>query len=89
MPLLDDLQAFVEEAHAARGVIGTIDWRMVADVIAVKMALAAQDGGITSWTWGGRTVTKSYGELKNLYDLALAMANRQRGGIETQPIFFA
>lgn len=88
MALADDLQLFIDEANAARGALTTLDWRLVAEVIAARMALAAQDGGITSWTWGGRTVTKSYSDLRNLYELALMMANRQLGGVETQPIMF-
>lgn len=86
--LYDDLKDFLDEIREAQGEITTLDWRLVADAIAAKMAIAASEGGVTSWSFGGRTVTKSLSELRHLHAIALAQANRQRGGLDYMPLRF-
>jgi len=72
-------------------VVGSLDltWSEFAVYLKGKMMEAAINGGITSYTINGRTVTKDAQWWKTAYEYAQRQANVDDcGGVDVQPIYF-
>jgi hypothetical protein len=82
---LEALQTSVETSSDAL----RVTWRQRADAIAVRMMEAENNGGITSYTINGRTVTKSIEWLTNQHKYAISQANIEEcGGVDSVGITF-
>ena len=73
------------------GVAGSLDltWSEFAVYLRGKMMEAAINGGITSYTVNGRTISKDLRWWQDAHQYALSQANTETsGGVDIQPIYF-
>lgn len=82
-----DLNAINTEIMEARSQLSA-SWNDFAIYCKAKMMEAAMNGGISSYSIGGRSVTKSLDAWQTWHRYAMAQANNEQGGVQMQDIYF-
>lgn len=65
-----------------------VSWRDFAMYCKAKMMEAAIQGGVSSYSIGGRSVTKSLDQWERWHRYAMAQANNEDGGVQMQDLSF-
>ena len=83
-----NVDALTTEISGVAGALA-LSWSEFAAYLKGKMMEAAVNGGVTSYTINGRTVTKDLRWWQDAHQYALSQANTENsGGVYIQPIYF-
>lgn len=83
-----ELEALQSSAEAVSDGL-RITWRQQARAIQAQMLKASENGGISTYTVNGRTVTRSLEWLTSQHEYAMKMANMEEcGGVDSVEITF-